>query len=151
MLSSYKHIILGVFLILSFIAKGQQTYWTDFKNINDSLRTKPKPLMVFIHTDWCKFCKQQEQTSFADTNLLKQLSEKYYCLKLNAESKEDIKLLNHLYSSNPNDYHSLVSTIGITKEEELTLPSTVFLQPSLQLIYRHKGLMTKQQLEVIVK
>lgn len=151
MRSRLTHIVLWSLLSFTFFTKGQQHYWTDFDNINDSLRTHPKQLMIFIHTDWCKFCKQQEQTSFTDTTLLKALSNQYYCLKLNAESTKDINLLNQLFAGSISDYHSLALQVAATKKGKLTLPSTVFLDPTLKILYLHKGLMNKQQLELTVQ
>lgn len=156
-----KHIITQTTLVIStivmvffcsFFASAQDKYWTDFNNINDSLKVKPKPLMVFTHTDWCKYCKLQEATAFTDSTLLDSLSTQYYCLKLNAESKEDIKLLNHTFHGTATDYHTLATSIGTTKEnKELTLPTTVFLEPTLHVLYRHKGLMTKEQLSIVIQ
>ena len=147
-----KRLLFSIFFFLSFSAPAQNKYWTDFSNINDSLRAKPKPLMVFIHTDWCKYCKIQEETSFADTILLKALSKQYYCLKLNAESKENIHLLNYQFQSNSVDYHTLALSIGTTDDsKELILPTTVFLEPTLSVVYKNRGLMTKEQFKKLLE
>jgi thiol:disulfide interchange protein len=60
-----KRVVLFYFLILCWNAQSQKSnLWTEFADLNDSLEVKIKPIMIYIGTDWCKYCKLQEKHYF---------------------------------------------------------------------------------------
>ena len=122
---------------LDFAAK-EKIEWVDFSELPEKLREERRPLMVFIHTDWCKFCKLQANNTFTKTEVVKRLNEKYYCLQLDAESKEQIKFLNRVYHPQSIGYHSLAEMLG-KEGGELSFPTTVMLNESFQLEGRLVG------------
>ena len=76
------HLLLILILGIQAVSQAQTIQWTAFSHLSDSLRAQKKPLMIFIHTDWCKYCKMQENTSFKDPELSEQLNQHFYCIKL---------------------------------------------------------------------
>ena len=55
----------------------------------------PKKIFIDVYTDWCGWCKRMDNTTFKDSVMVKFLNDNFYCVKLNAEQKEDIKSSNH--------------------------------------------------------
>ena len=55
-----KKIILAIILFGSFTTYSQLKKNTlktfTFEEVEKLHQQKPKPIVVFIHTDWCKFC-----------------------------------------------------------------------------------------------
>jgi thiol:disulfide interchange protein len=44
------------------------------------------PVLVFLYTDWCTFCRKMDRTTFSDPDVIRQLSEDFVWLRLNAET-----------------------------------------------------------------
>lgn len=136
-----KRVVLFYFLILCGNAQAQKSnLWTDFADLNDSLEVKIKPIMIYIGTDWCKYCKLQDNTTFKDEKLMLEMSEKYYLLKLNAESKDSITFMNKKYApaSQLQKYHELVIYLS-SYLDELVFPTVLFFTNNFQEINFIKG------------
>lgn len=143
-------LILLITLGLKTGAQGQSIQWTAFEHLGDSLRTERKPLLVFIQTSWCKFCKMQEHTTFADKDLTQELNRKFYLLRLDAESKADILFLGRTYPFNPNGYHELAETLA-KGNGEITFPTTLLFSENLQLLKRYSGYVGPEELKSVLR
>ena len=140
-----------LFIFISLQTEAQTLRWTSFENLKDSLRQKTKPLMIFIYTDWCKFCKMQENITFNDLQLIELLNQKFYCLSLNAEENKEIIFLNKSYkfkSTGANTgVHALAELLG-KANGIVSYPTTVFLNDRLQISHRMIGF---QNIDVFFK
>ncbi|WP_460518894.1 thioredoxin family protein [Cyclobacterium sediminis] len=126
---------------------GQTISWTSLENLKDSLRSNPKPIMIFIHTDWCKYCKMQENITFQKPSLAASLSKKFYCIKINAESREELIFLGRKYKPGiSGGYHALAKILG-AKNGRLVFPTTVFYAPLSQSFERLQGFQTAKTLK----
>ena len=135
-------IIICVFLALS--SKAQEINWVTFDELPTLSQQKAKPIMVFIHTDWCRYCLMQEQKTFKDSTVVADLNENYYCVKLNAETDSTISFLNRDYSANGSN-HTLSWVLG-AQDNQLSFPTTVILSPQYQLTNRWVGYLSKELL-----
>lgn len=100
--------------------------------------------MIFIYTDWCKYCKMQENTTFQDSMLVEKFNQTYYCLKLNAEHKNEITFLNKTYSyNNLEGHHELAIFLG-RKEGKLIFPTTIFYEIPTSKLVRLQGFQKKE-------
>jgi thioredoxin-related protein len=127
---------IAAFILLLFSVKleAQTISWTAFEHLNDSIRKAPKPILVFIQAEWCKFCEMQDKNTFTNLEVVKKLSRDFYTLKLNGESKSPIKFLNRTYtfksSGSQTGNHQLAEFLG-KKGGELVYPTTVLLTSKL--------------------
>lgn len=140
---------LWVYIIL-FLAtivevSSQEISWVKFEDLNDSLRVNEKPLMIFIHAEWCKYCKIQENTTFKDSAVIEKLNKQFYCLKLNAETSDSIQFLNRIYIKSNTSYHELANFLG-AENKTLTFPTTVFLDENYTIKEKRIGLIRKEDL-----
>ncbi|MBI5175010.1 MAG: thioredoxin family protein [Candidatus Obscuribacter sp.] len=56
-------------------------------------KSQNKLVFADVYTDWCGWCKRLDRDTFSDPGMVAYLSEKYICVKVNAENgKENIKL-----------------------------------------------------------
>ncbi|GAA5042662.1 hypothetical protein GCM10011506_45410 [Marivirga lumbricoides] len=143
-----KYLVIIIFCILStcFTTQAQSVNWTSFEHLGDSLRTERKPLLIFIHTDWCKYCEMQENLTFEDNPLAAILNKDYYCLKINAESKDNINFLGRIYKFNVSGgYHQLAEMLG-KNEEGLIFPATIIINKDLQVVNRLQGFQKAKKL-----
>ncbi|MFY0654270.1 MAG: thioredoxin family protein [Cyclobacteriaceae bacterium] len=132
---------------------AQEVKWTTFENLNDSIRKAPKPILVFIHASWCKFCKMQDVNTFKNPEVAHKISSDYYALRLDGESKEQIKFLNRTYrfkASGPQTgTHELAEFLG-KKNGSMTYPTTVFLSPQLEIAGKKTGFISAKNLLDII-
>ena len=142
-----KNSAIILFFILSLSSMAQDINWVTFDSLYNLTQKEPKPIMVFIHTDWCKYCLMQEKITFKDSSIISELNENYYCLKLNAESSKQIYFLNRIYTKKGNN-HSLSWVLG-AQNNELIFPTTVVLSPQFQITNRWVGYLSKEQFGVV--
>ena len=151
-------ILISFILVLSFFSGSESTaqemHWTKFENLNDSIRKAPKPILVFIHTDWCKFCEMQDKNTFTNSEVVEKLSRDFYALKLNSESKSPIKFLNRTYTykstGSVTGTHQLAEFLG-KKGGELVYPTTVLLTSELNISSRETGFINTEDLLELLK
>lgn len=136
---------------LSCLVHGQSVVqWTAFEHLNDSLRNEKKPLMIFIHTEWCKYCDMQENIVFQQAKIASLLSQNFYCLRLEAEGSDEIKFLNRRYAfQSGSGYHQLAELLG-KKNGSLIFPTTVLVNKDLQIYTRLQGLQTAADLQSVL-
>lgn len=124
-----------IILLFTFFQSNNRDHeinWIQFDEFQEVYRKEAKPVIIFIHTDWCKYCKMQLNTTFKDSNIIESLSNSYYCIQLNAESKDSIKFLNKTYKGYSNNgYHELATFLG-SKKGKITFPTTVILNQQLE-------------------
>ena len=72
-----------------------------FEEIDSLQKTDKRNIVVFIHTHWCCFCKNMENTTFKDEKVIKTLNGNFYFTKLNAEEKRDIPFAGKVFNYIP--------------------------------------------------
>ena len=58
----------------------------DFDQVLIDGRQSGKPILTYLYTDSCTYCKEMEATTFQDPLLFKEMGEDYLWVKLNAET-----------------------------------------------------------------
>jgi len=88
----YKFLVL--FILCSQVGLAQLKENT-FEQIDGS--SEKKPIVVFIHTDWCKRCLIMKNTTLKDKALIEELNKNYHFVSFNAESKKAIQFKNKTF------------------------------------------------------
>ena len=142
--------LFGLFWLLAVESQAQTLRWTSFEHLTDSLRKERRPMLVFIHTDWCTYCKMMEVRTFANPQVVTKLQESFYCVRLNAEESQPITFLQRTYKFKATGVktgvHELAEVLG-TENGKLRYPTTVFFDQYLQLQGRMVGAIDVKQLE----
>jgi thioredoxin-related protein len=61
--------------------------WLSFAEASKLSAKHPKKIFIDVYTSWCGWCVQMDKTTFKDPHVSKYLNDKYYAVKLNAESE----------------------------------------------------------------
>tara|TARA_Y100000739_G_C20594320_1_gene459537 strand:- start:343 stop:777 length:435 start_codon:yes stop_codon:yes gene_type:complete len=141
-----KKLAIVLFFNIALNTIAQDINWVTFEQVPSLIQKVEKPVVVFIHTDWCKYCLMQEQITFKDSLIVNELNKNYYCVKLNAESNEQIYFLNRIYKKKGNS-HSLSWILG-AQNNELLFPTTVVLSPQFKITNRWVGYLSKEELRL---
>jgi len=142
--------LLFCFLCLTFSSSlAQQVDWIGFEKLQESLRTQPRPVLIFIHTSWCRFCAMQLENTFTDKDVVNAVQRAFYAVSLDAEQRDDVKFLKKRYrykATGPGSgYHELAEFLG-KKEGTLSFPTTVILSKSLQPLGQFQGFLNAADL-----
>jgi thioredoxin-related protein len=124
-----------------------------FEEAEKVVKENPKPLVVFIHTSWCKYCKMMENSTFKNTDIITLLNNNFYFISFDAESKEDIHFNNHTFSFKPNGQntgiHELATALA-TINSQVVYPTVTVLQPDFSIVFQKHSFLSNKELVTIL-
>jgi len=119
-----KLLILLVFFC-TFSGFAQLRTYT-FSEAEKLEQQNPKPIFVFIHTSWCKYCKMMENSTFKNPEVVQLLNDNFYFVSLDAEQKNPILFKNNTFRFQPKGQntgvHELAEELG-TVDGAMTYPT----------------------------
>ena len=148
-----------IFLLLScFVTKAQlketklNTY--TFTEIEQLQKHTPKPIVVFIYTNWCKICFGMKKTTFNNKEVINLLNNHFYFLKLDAENKNDINFLNKKFSYKPTGsktgLHELAKELASIKGK-VSFPTTTFLNANFEIDAQFDSYIASKKMKLILE
>ncbi|WP_157637912.1 thioredoxin family protein [Flexithrix dorotheae] len=141
------YIIALIFTVGQGFGQSSEISWLNFDQLEDTMRSHPQKVIIKIETDWCKYCKLMDKTTFKDPEIVAVLNANYYLVKLDAESKSDIKFLGRNYTFKPsgknNGIHELAEVLG-RSGDGLEYPTITFLSERFQPIINKNGYLNKK-------
>lgn len=140
--------------LLAWLPMKGQPIATDFENLDSLQKKNPRPVVVFLHTHWCKYCEAMKNTTFIDERVVDRLNSDYYFISFNGESKRDINFLGYTFkyqpSGNDTGIHELAEQLG-SKNGAVVYPTIVFLNNQYEILYQHDGYVNANDLSRILK
>ncbi|WP_223581903.1 thioredoxin family protein [Sphingobacterium sp. GVS05A] len=83
--------ILMISLLYPLFHFGQERInWVSFEQLDSLLAVAPRETLIFIHTDWCSYCRKMEREIFTKPDLVAVINKSYYAAQLDAESVQKI-------------------------------------------------------------
>ncbi|MBZ9731576.1 thioredoxin family protein [Salegentibacter sp. JZCK2] len=149
-----KHLFILFFICSQYsaFAQGNQSVkWISFEQLEDSLAEKPKKVLIYFNADWCVYCKKMEQVAFKKIPVIKKLNEEFYTVKLDAESKRNIRFdgrdfTNEQAKTQRNGIHQIALLLASRKNTKFSLPAIVVLDESFRVKQRSFEYLTEQDL-----
>lgn len=140
-------IVWGVFLLPDYCFSQLKMY--QFEEIENLQKKDKRNIVVFIHTDWCLYCKAMQNTTFKNEKLMDILMNQFYFIELNAEEKRNILFAGKTFFYQPNGantgVHQLAEALG-TIGGKLSYPTTVILNTENEILYQLKGFMNAKNM-----
>ena len=107
-----------------------------FEEVEKLHQQKPKPIFIFLYTDWCKICFGMKKTTFKNKKVIQLLNEKFYFIRLNGEEKKDITFLGKTFTYKPTGantgIHELADELA-TLKKRITYPTIVILNTAFKI------------------
>ncbi len=146
-----------VFLILllqTVTSPSQNLVYTNFQELAGKMKIDPKPVIIKLYTNWCTYCKlQDEQLKNRDT-LSAYIQKNFYILNFNAESREDVAFNNTVYKFKPQGLSGGINelTLSLAREtKELSYPYWVILDDKYNIRTWHQGYLKNKNLMLLLK
>jgi len=107
-----------------------------FEEVEQLHQQKPKPIVVFNYTDWCKICFGMKKNTFQNDKIIKLLNDKFYFINLNGEEKKEITFLGKTFvyrpSGNKTGTHELAIELAAIKGK-ISYPTTTILNSNFEI------------------
>jgi thioredoxin-related protein len=113
---------------------GEGIEWLTWEQAVAKMEKEPRLIMVDVYTDWCGWCKRMDATTMEDPSIIQLIKEKYYAVKMDAESKKDITFKGRTYkfiAQGHRGYHELPAELLSGK---MSYPTLVFLDKEYAII-----------------
>jgi thioredoxin-related protein len=124
-----------------------------FSEIDSLSKQRPKPIAVFIYTDWCKICYGMKETTFKNKKVIQLLNDNFYFVKLNGEEKKDITVLGKTFVYKPTGtntgVHELTKELATT-QKRISYPTTTFLNSKFVIQLQINGVYSAKKMEEIL-
>ncbi|WP_366185963.1 DUF255 domain-containing protein [Flavobacterium ovatum] len=124
-----------------------------FEEVAQLSKVKPKPIVVFIHTSWCKYCKMMENSTFKNEETISELNNNFYFISFDAETKNDIVYNNHRFKFVPTGkntgIHELATALA-TINGQVAYPTLTILKASDTIFFqKHSFMGSKMMLSIL--
>lgn len=136
------NILTIIFLIAGLLplASHSQAKSYTFEQLDSLQKIEKRNVIVFIHTDWCRYCQAMKTTTFKAKEVVKMLDEHYWFIELDAEEKRTIHFNGQAYRFKPTGnnigIHGLAEELG-SIDGKVSFPTICFLRPDYNVIIRY--------------
>lgn len=125
-----------------------------FEEAEQLSKENPKPIVVFTHTNWCKYCKIMENVTFKDSLIIATLNKNFYFIAFDAETKRDIIFKNYTFQFQPTGtntgIHELATALA-TINNQVVYPSLTILEPDHSIVWQQASVLSAKALGRILE
>ncbi|MEX2485256.1 MAG: thioredoxin family protein [Brumimicrobium sp.] len=143
----FRNSVLFCLLLFGENAIAQLNTYT-FEKLDSLQKIEERPVFIFFHTDWCKYCLAMEQNVFSNDEVIELINNNFYFISFDAEQKESVTHDGETFEYESNGVNSGKNTIvyRYAKDNgEVRFPSLVFLWKS-KTIYQENSYLNKEEL-----
>jgi len=149
-----NHVFLSAMMFFFLTAsapapKADRVKWMSIEEALANLKKEKRPVLVDLYTDWCGWCKVMDKKTYSNNNVAEYLKDKFYAVRINAETREKIIWNEKPYSYNAS-YHANEFAVYITKGR-LEFPTTVIIPPDGSEPQAIAGYLETKDFELIAK
>ena len=149
-LRSVLTICLLALSIISLNAQQQgKVKWYTLEEAEKLAMANPKPIFVDTYTDWCSWCKRLETETFSNPVIAEILNTRFYPVKFNAESKDEITFRGMKFVNDGKYGRTHQLTVALLKDK-IGYPSLIFFNEKIELLTVLPGFRTAKDIEPVL-
>ena len=107
-----------------------EIHWLTIDELQTKMAANPKKVFIDVYTDWCGWCKRMEATTFKNPILIKYMNNNFYCLRLDAERKDEFMFNGKSYHFEP-QYRANTFAVELMGGK-MSYPTTVLMLENFQ-------------------
>lgn len=123
-----RHLLLFSLLVtlpLLIFSQTSGVKWYTIQEAEKLSKDAFRPLFIDTYTDWCGWCKKMDQETFTNPVIAEILNTKFYPVKFNAESKEEVTFMGQKFI-NDGKYGNTHQLAVALLQNQLYYPTVVF-------------------------
>lgn len=122
--------------------------WISIEEAAAKAQQLQKPILIDLYTTWCGWCRQMDRKTYSNKKVAEYLSDKFYTVRLDAETRATITWQGKSYDFDP-QYKCNMFAVYLA-HGRLEFPTTIIIAPGYdpQAI---PGYMEPKDLELLVK
>ena len=140
-------------IVFSFNKGHAQLNTVSFTELDSLQKVEQRNVVVFIHTDWCKYCLQMKSTTFRNDSVVNVLNKLFYVVDLNAESKKVITYGGYEFKFKPTGsntgIHELAEQLGMINGK-LDFPTVSVLNAKNEIVFQNGGFLQTDELLAVL-
>lgn len=153
MIVNYCFMMLTWGFVLSSQTSFAQLKSHSFEQIDSLQKVEEKPIAVFIHTSWCKYCGLMRNTTLRNKHVIELLNQNYYFIDFDAEDKRAISFRNHSFTYKPTGnntgVHQLATLLG-TVNGSISYPVFCILNTNYEIVFQYNQYLSPQDMQHIL-
>ena len=155
MVHNWQRYIFTVSLVL-FLSSARKPFpvaassisWITIEEAGKRLQQQQKPILIDLYTTWCGWCRQMDRKTYSNKKVAQYLDEKFYTVKIDAETHAVITWKGKTYSFDPR-YRCNEFAVYLS-HGQLEFPTTIIIAPGEE-PQAIPGYMEPKDLEMLVK
>jgi thioredoxin-related protein len=144
-----------IFFLFSFsTTKVTPTYhakleWLNMDELGLKLKENPKPVLIDLYTNWCSWCKEMDNETYRNPEVVSYINDHFYPVKLDAESKDVVQWKARTFKFNPG-YNLNEFALYVTSGDP-GFPTTVIIPDQKSEPQAVPGFLNPNELEPVLK
>ncbi|HEV9037322.1 MAG TPA: DUF255 domain-containing protein [Puia sp.] len=122
--------------------------WMTIEQAETQLHQQQKPILIDLYTSWCGWCRQMDRKTYSNKKVAQYLSDKFYTVKIDAETKATISWQGKTYTFDP-QYRCNEFAVYLS-HGQLEFPTTVIIAPG-EAPQAIPGYLEPKDMEMLVK
>jgi len=126
----------------------------EFEQIDSLQKIEKRNVVVFMYTDWCKYCELMKHTTFKNDSIIDVLNRDFYFVSFNAEDKRTIVFNHNTFAYKPTGTNTGTNELAYqlgTLDNKLSFPALCFLNSSNEIIFQYAQYIDHSSLYSILK
>lgn len=148
-----KYLLTISLILLTLVQVKAQVRSNSFDELDSLQSVESRDIMVFLRTDWCKYCKTMERSVFSQKELGQRINDNFWFVAFDGESQSPITFMAKQYEFKPTGLetgiHELAEAIG-TIDGQVSFPSLVVIKQSGEVVFQFSGFLNKKRMVVLL-
>lgn len=111
-----------------------EIYWTDFKELEAKRKAESRKILLYLSASWNNSCKMMEKIVFPDSLFSELAKEHFYCLHLDAQSRDTFTFMSHKFANAGEANNNLHQLAVALSDKTLRVPGVYIFDEDGKLI-----------------